>query len=189
MSPHKKKNAGFTLLEVLIALTIFALLAVITTAALRHSFLNQTHLNQQAKQMREMQLVLARLSRDLVQATNRPVRGESSRLFPALIGQPSYIEFTRGGTYSDSPTDKQNNLSRVGYLCQNDRLIRRTFLVLDPLERSQFEEETILTHVKKCRFVFLNKALQDLPVWRGGSTEPLPKAIQVTLTTEAWVKW
>ncbi len=186
MLNHNPKETGFTLLEVLIALAIFALLATMTAQALRQSFINQAHLKQQAEQMRDMQLVLARLTRDLVQATNRPIRGESLRLFPAFIGQPGYIEFTRGGTSSNPLMDKQHHLSRVGYRCKGGQLIRRTFLQLDPISRDQFEEETLLSHLKKCRFVFLNKTLQDLPAWRGGSTEPLPKAVQVTLTTKEW---
>jgi general secretion pathway protein J len=174
-------DGGFTLLEVLIALAIFSLLATITSVALKQSLTNRQQLLSQAERLTHIQLTLARLT-----------HGEAMRMFPAFIGQPTYIELTRGGESNQNPNFKQSHLSRVGYLCQDHQLIRRTYSQLDSLKRSDYEEEVILDHLTKCRFAFLNAALQFLPIWHNGARlenqaiEALPKAIQLKLTLEDW---
>lgn len=183
---HQK---GFTLIEILIALGIFALLAVMTASALRQSYLNQTAVAKQAKALHDIQLTFSRLTQDITQITNRPIRADNAHLFPAFIGQPTYIEFTKGGENIFSENSKQSYLVRVAYLCRDNKLTKRSFHQLDPLSREHFDDEVILEHLTTCRFSFFNSALQSFPLWRGAllvndqaSVEPLPKAIQVNLT-------
>lgn len=188
---HARK--GFTLLEVLIALTVFAILATITSTALHHAFSTRTHINEQAKTLNELQLALTLLARDSQQVVSRSIHGEGMQEFPMFIGQKNYYEFTRDGVINPLALEQRSTLKRIAILCQGDKLIRRSWLALDPVNHKHFEDKILLSRLTNCQFNYLNRNLQLLPEWRGsigGSSkiakEPLPKAIQVNLAMAAW---
>jgi general secretion pathway protein J len=186
------KQSGFTLLEILIALSIFALLAVLTSGALQQAFRSKTLLSNQMDQLKELQLAFALLTRDTAQITTRAVLGNEMHVFPSFIGQPSYIEFTRTGQVNLNLKLKQSTLIRIAYTCDRHQLIRRTFAQLDSINRSHIADEVLLKDLSTCRFAFVNAPLQVLPIWRPGAVrqnqqaEPLPKAIQLTLNHKSW---
>lgn len=190
--PPKSPNSGFTLLEVLIAMSIFAMLALITSGALQQAFRSKAVMFNQLDQTRQFQFTLAILSRDTIQATARAVLGDNMRTFPPFIGQPTYIELTRGGQVNLHLKLKRSTQIRIGYLCENHQLIRRTFMQLDSFSRDKYADEVLLDHLDTCRFAFINNSLQVLPIWRPGAirlnqqAEPLPKAIQLTTKSNVW---
>lgn len=193
MNPGRLRQHGFTLLEVLIALTVFAILATITSTALHHAFTTRSHINEQANTLNEMQMALTLLARDSQQVLARSIHAANMQEFPAFIGQKTYYEFTRDGIINPLAMEQRSSLKRVAILCQGDKLIRRSWLALDPMSRKQFEDKVLMTRLSACQFNYLNRNLQLLPEWRGsigGSSriakEPLPKAIQVNLTLAGW---
>ena len=139
-----------------------------------------------------MQFAMTLLERDIRQALNRPVRGEERRLFPGFVGEPAYIELTRGGHMHANPEAKASSLLRVAYLCKNHQLWRRIWLRLDPVSRLAYEDELLLDKLDKCRFAFLNKVQQILPKWhqgvilQGSASEALPRGVQVQLAVKGW---
>ncbi|MGQ3889530.1 type II secretion system minor pseudopilin GspJ [Legionella sp. CNM-1927-20] len=184
---QKKSNSGFTLLEILIAIAVFAILATLTSSALYYAFNTRARVTEQADRFTSLQLAISLLERDSLQVVNRPVRGNEMHLFPAFIGQASYLEFTRGGLANPNSIEKRSTLLRVGLLCKDNQLIRRTWPSLDPANKDQHEDRVLLDNLTKCHFAYLNKSLQVLPSWNVGTgeleqVEPLPKAIQLTLT-------
>lgn len=183
---QKKLTGGFTLLEILIAIAVFAILATLTSSALYYAFNTRARVTEQADRFTNLQLAISLLERDSLQIINRPVRGNEMHLFPAFIGQASYSEFTRGGHANPNSTEKRSTLLRVGLLCKENQLIRRTWPSLDPANKDKYEDRVLLDNLNKCQFAYLNKSLQILPSWNVGTgeleqVEPLPKAIQLTL--------
>ena len=90
---------GFTLLEVLIAIAIFALLGLGSYRML-HSVLNTDEATRQHElQLREVVRAFAVLEQDVAQVGARPVRDGFAELRPALLGEvePVAMEFTRLG--------------------------------------------------------------------------------------------
>lgn len=180
-----RTTQGFTLLEILVALAIFAILALITSQALKVAFRTKEILFKQTSELSQLELGFALLIADVNQITARPVLGNEMHLFPAFIGQPDYVEFTR----SDQAivTIKQPPFVRIAYLCKQNKLIRRRFNQLDSQDRKQFLDQTLFEGLSVCRFSYLNATLDVLPLWRSGAIkqnqqiEPLPKAIQVTI--------
>lgn len=186
------KTAGFTLIEIMIALAIFAIIATLTSGALLRSLQIGSHIAKQSEALHALQFTLALMSRDTTQIINRPIRGEEMRLFPAFIGQPQYLEFTRTGQTNPGSRDKQSNLIRVAYHCGEHQLERITYSQLDLVKRDQPEVEVLLSDLTQCHFTYLNAPLQVLSVWRAGAltqtqqSEPYPKAIRIEFTHLSW---
>ncbi|VEB36271.1 type II secretory pathway protein LspJ [Legionella sainthelensi] len=191
-SPLKKqkKIRGFTLIEILIALAVFAILATITTSVLYNAFTTRSRVNEQSYRLNEVQLAISLIQQDTSQVVERAIRGNEMRLFSAFIGQTNYLEFTRDGVVNPGSIEKRSTLKRVAYVCQEGTLIRRSWNTLDSLNRNAYEDKPLLSHLTDCHFGYLNQNLQILPEWREQAVslnqrkEPFPKALQVNLTLQ-----
>lgn len=186
------KHRGFTLIEILIALMVFAIIASITSSSLYHAFNTRKLVNAQADRLSSLQLAISIIQQDTIQTVNRPVRGNEMRLFPAFIGQLEYLELTRGGYINPQSQEKRTTLKRVALVCLDGKLLRRTWSTLDPADRNTYEDRELLDKLTDCHFNYLNKNLQVLPEWREQAfagnqpKEPLPKAIQINFKLQDW---
>jgi general secretion pathway protein J len=188
LSFHLKKPKGFTLIEILIALAVFAILATITTSVLYNAFTTRSRVNEQSERLNELQLAISLIQQDTSQVVERAIRGTDMRLFSSFIGQPNYLEFTRDGNVNPGSTEKRSTLKRIAYVCKEGALIRRTWSSLDSINRNTYEDKQLLAQLADCHFGYLNQSLQVLPEWREQAVnlnqrrEPFPKAIQVNVT-------
>jgi general secretion pathway protein J len=190
----KKQHQGFTLLEILIALAVFATLATLTSFAMYNAFHAQDRMAQQAERLTTLQLATTLIKRDTEQMVERAVRGNEMHIFPPFVGQTQYLEFTRSGIANPQATEKRSTLQRIAYLCDNNQLIRRSWETLDTIDRSRYEDRPLLGEVEDCQFAYLNHSLQVLPAWLANALqtnqhkEPFPKAIQLSLVLKNWGK-
>ncbi|MBI2785153.1 MAG: GspJ family T2SS minor pseudopilin variant LspJ [Legionella longbeachae] len=181
---------GFTLIEILIALAVFAILATITTSVLYNAFTTRSRVNEQSERLSKIQLAISLIQQDTIQTVERPIRGNDMRLFPPFIGQTNYLEFTRDGDVNPGSIEKRSTLKRIAYVCQSGTLLRRTWANLDPVNRNVYEDKLLLDHLINCHFEYLNQNSQTLPEWReqavniNQSKEPLPKAVQFNMTLQ-----
>ena len=93
-------TAGFTLLELLIAIAIFALLALATYRMFDSVMQTDQATRVQEQRMRELVRAMGALERDLTQAVERPVRDELGDNRGAFLSEgenDQIVEFTRGG--------------------------------------------------------------------------------------------
>ncbi|CAM2799377.1 GspJ family T2SS minor pseudopilin variant LspJ [Legionella worsleiensis] len=189
-----KKFKGFTLIEILIALTVFSILATITSSTLYYAFNARARVNEQAERLNALQLAVSIIQQDTIQVVDRPVRGNEMRLFPGFVGQPRYLEFTRDGIINPKSSEKRSSLKRVALICEDEKLIRRTWSSLDPLDRNDYEDKELVNHLSDCYFSYLNQNLNVLSEWReqalaqNQQQEPFPKAIQLNMTLDDWGK-
>ncbi len=189
-----KQNKGFTLIELLIALTLFAILATITSSSLYYAFNTRTKVNLQADRLSELQLAISMIEQDTAQVVARATRGNEMRLFPTLIGQPHYVEFTRDGLINPNSLEQRSTLKRVAYLCEQGAFLRRTWDSLDSINRNHYSDRVLITHVSSCHFNYLNHNVQVFDQWREQTREQessviqLPTAIQINLTLADWDK-
>ncbi|RUR19758.1 type II secretion system protein GspJ [Legionella sp. km535] len=189
-----KRNRGFTLIEILIALTVFAILASITSSVLYYSFNARTRVNEQADRLNSLQLAISIIQQDTTQTIERPIRGNEMRLFPGFVGQERYLELTRDGVANPKSSEKRSTLKRIALVCEDDKLIRRTWSSLDPVNRNMHLDKVLVNNLNDCYFNYLNQNLQVLSEWREQALaqnqrkEPLPKAIQINLVLNDWGK-
>lgn len=187
-----RSKHGFTLIEVLIALSVFAILATITSSSLYYAFNTRARVTVQAERLNALQMAISLIQQETRQIVNRPVRGNDMRLFSGFIGQDHYLEFTRDGHVNPGSLEKRSNLKRSALVCEKNKLLYRTWVNLDPAQRNDYEDKTLLDNLSDCGFAYLNQALQVLPEWRDQSAtpnphaDPLPKAIQMNLRLNDW---
>ncbi|MFA6304048.1 MAG: GspJ family T2SS minor pseudopilin variant LspJ [Legionella sp.] len=187
-----KTAKGFTLIEVLIALSIFAILATLTSSSLYYAFNNRARVNAQAEQLNNLQLAISIMQQDTLQAVDRSIRGNDMHTFPGFIGQANYFELTRGGIVNPDSLEQRSTLKRIALVCENNQLVHRTWESLDTLDRNVHNDKVLLSNLSACNFKYLNQSLQMLNEWRAQALaqdqtkEPLPKAIQVNVTLKEW---
>ncbi len=187
-----KKISGYTLIEILVALTVFAILASITASVMYRVSMTRTRVNEQADRLTQLQLAISLISNESEQIIERPVYGNDMHLFPAFIGRSQYAEFTRGGLANPAGLDKRSTLKRVALVCAGSRLYRRSWAVLDSPDRNNHQDKLLLDKLTDCHFNFLNHQLQVFNEWRASvvkqnqKKETLPKAIQLDITLSDW---
>jgi general secretion pathway protein J len=180
-------SLGYTLLEIMIALAVFAIVATISASAMYQAFDTRARVNVQAQQLNTIQLALSFITRDTEQIIERATLGNEMHSFAPFIGQANYVEFTRGGFVN--PTQAlRSTLQRVAYLCMNKKLIRRSWHHLDIPKRNQHEDRIIFDNVEACEFAYLNHSHQTLSEWRAYAMQQnqnrttSPIAIQMSIT-------
>ena len=180
------KNQGFTLIEIMVALIIFTIIASITAVSMHNILTSRERVNKQIENLTQWQIALAILEQDFKHVINRPVRTNSMQERAALQGTPNSVEFTRDGVNIVNETNL-TTLQRVAWRCNSGNLVRRYWLVLDPPQLNQYHEQVFLTKLKTCKFAYLGQANQTLANWntdtnpQGTQTITMPRAIMLTL--------
>lgn len=183
-----KRINAFTLIEILIALVIFSIIATLTSAILYQSYNSRDRVNTIADKFNEMQLAFALIERDTYQMIPRTVLGNDMLEYSEFIGTPTAAEFTRAGFANPGQKEQRAALQRISYYCSNDKLIRRNWFELDTLNRARFQEKILLSNLESCHFDYYNRNLQVLENWRpqqakvrfaGPRPELLPCAIKM----------
>lgn len=88
------QSAGFTLLELIVAVAVFALVAVMAQAGLRQVIADADALRDASERQREVQLLLLKLDRELGQVLRRPVRSAYGEERAALLGRADALEYS-----------------------------------------------------------------------------------------------
>lgn len=185
-------SRGYTLIEVIVALSVFAIIATMTSSVMYHVFDTRARVALQASQLDELQLVMTLLNHDTAQFIPRTIRAQDVRTFPAFTGTHQYMEFTRGGLVNPNAAAKRSTLKRVAYLCKKDSLIRRSWESLDIPVRTRFEDKILLDHLKACSIAYVSKYHQIMPEWQVYSVEKnqkietLPSGIKLTINPFGW---
>lgn len=185
-------SRGYTLIEILIALAVFAILSAMTANALQHAFSTKERVDIQANQLNSLQLTLSLITKDTEQVIDRAIIGADMRTSPPFIGQSHYVEFTRGGSVNPDELEKRSTLKRIAYLCKNKTLIRRSWHRLDTSSRELFQDNILLEDLNACDFSFIAANRQTLTEWheyalqQNQKKESLPSAIQLNLDLKQW---
>ena len=186
------RNKAFTLMEVLIALMVFSIIATITSSAMFYAFDTRSRINAYADKLTLLQLAVHLIEQDTNQIIDRPIRGDNMRMFPSFTGTSDYIEFTRAGFVNPNQRATRSTLKRVAYLCLDTRLIRRSWAQLDTPKRMKYEDRTILTDLSDCNFKYIDNKQQKYSEWLATiinttqEKQPFPTIIELTLKLKDW---
>ena len=116
MTRSNASAAGFTLVEVLIAMAITALISVVAYTGLSSALSGAESLRSASGRAHDINQTLALLSRDLRQVVNRPVVDEFGQVVPALMGGEMAREplsLTRAGWHNSSAAPRSTSSCRA----------------------------------------------------------------------------
>ena len=115
---------GFTLLELLVALTIFALISVAVFGCRTSMIDTKQHLEADSNKLRELQTAFRIIGRDIEQAIDRSIRAPYQPPLWALMWteHPGILELTTNGRRNPVRM-KRSSLQRVAFRLEDDLLI------------------------------------------------------------------
>ena len=184
---------GFTLLELLVALSIFAVIAVMAYGGLNIILTIHAETEQQAHQLADLQMMFTWLQRDIQQQVERPIRNEYGDKQPSIQGDRTYLEFTHAGWHNPVQLPR-SSLQRVAYRLGDKKLFREYWNVLDRAQDTKPIEIDLMKEVENLEFRFLDNRLQWHEHWPDTSLVPPEsddlklRAIEVTLEINSWGK-
>ena len=196
------RQQGFTLLELLVSLAIFALIGAMAYGGLQQVLEQQQATEVQSQQLADLQKSYRIMQRDLEQVINRGIRNQFGDPIDALVGGSGYdgIEFSRAG-HANPAGFLRSDLQRVAYVPDQDTLLRRTWRVLDRAQDSLPDEEVLVEGLQQFTIRFLDDADEWRDNWPPQQTQTqtggvgvtdLPRAAQVEIVlddvgTLSWV--
>ena len=187
------RGRGFTLLELLVAVALFAVVSALTYSGLMSVLQARAQTAQSAARLTAVQQAVSFLVRDLRQVADRPIRDEYGDVRPPLFAAPQHdptLELTRGG-WSNPTGVPRSALQRVAYRVEDDHLERVSWNVLDRAPGTTPYRARVLDGVLGLRLRFLDQQRQWLESWPalaadGTAVAGLPLAVEVTLELDDW---
>jgi general secretion pathway protein J len=195
------KTHGFTLLEVMVSLAIFALLSTACYQFLQSLVLSRAATLSSSEQRMELETSLLILEQDMRHLIPRSIRsqgdigqGENAERVPALTNRlDNLLEFSRAGL----PVGRSTELhapGRVSYHLEESEqglsLQRRVYQVLDKVESSPSYQQQLLSEVTTVSVRFLDEKGAWRETWPADAgsdqqSDPgisLPVAVEFALT-------
>ena len=189
------RQRGFTLLEVLVAIAIFAMISAMAYSGLANVLRANEHIEKERAAWRELSLLYLRMEEDISQACPRTIRDAYGVSLPAMqaqatdsraLGAPA-IEFTRRGIFlpvlDDTETQRtpsqakrpvRSDLQRVAYRLNDGVLSRLTWPDLDRAPQSQPQETVVLKDVTEFQLRYYAPKAGWVDNWPITETNGLP---------------
>jgi general secretion pathway protein J len=147
------RQAGFTLVEVLISLFIFALISVGTMMALIQSLEGKDRLRSAVAEINELNAARAIIRADITRLTLRPMRDELGGNMPYVLTTDggALLTFTRRGVENPGGLEARGDLQRVEYHFENGNLIRRTLAHENPAQSPKTYDRILLDDLQDAK--------------------------------------
>lgn len=171
------RQQGFTLIEILVAVAITALLAAMAFGGLNMVLDTADDTRAHQQRLRDLQLAMTLLARDLRQTVPRPVRtldADTEPAFTAGRAADTLFSTTRSGW--DNPAgQRRSTLQRVSWRVQEGRLIRSYHFHLDRAPDDTPRDLVLLDGVRTAELEVIDGGGQAHRSW---PPEPTPEQIE-----------
>jgi general secretion pathway protein J len=184
MTLHRRSR-GFTLFEMLIAVSIFAIIGVVAFGGLGQMTRTGQAVADANNRLSDLQFAVVYFSRDWTQVSTRKIRNQYGDEESNIIIDDGVITFTRSG-WSNLLGQKRSTLQRVQYLVIENQLIRRHWRSLDQGIAELPLQAVLLDDVESLEVEFLDAREKPIRVWPGDSAldggRPIVLAFRLELT-------
>lgn len=207
-----RSGKGFTLIEVMVAISIFAVVAAGVYRVLSAMVDTQEKIVSHSESLRDLQRALWLISTDMNQMVMRDVRKPNDNRSPALIADTDnyLLQFTRQGVRNPLLLAR-SDLERVAYSIGPDpdkyadqgsddkksnkkarHLLRHSWSALDRRDNAEETVQVLFRNVDEVRLEFLNEKgdwKEDWPEKKmddKAHTRILPAAIKILIKTEKY---
>lgn len=183
------REAGFTLVEVMITLLIFGLLAAAGVALLSFAVRAQGATGAKLERVSAMNRLTSILTADLAQASIRQTRGVGGELLPVFTGESgangsTMLRFVRDG-WSNLDGAPRASEQKVEYAIVDGALVRIAYPMLDGA--AALPPTAMLDHVRQIALRYrVNGAWSDR--WTGTPQFPVPAALELRLQRDDGVE-
>nr|WP_185378111.1 type II secretion system minor pseudopilin GspJ [Aeromonas enteropelogenes] len=185
--PPRPRHAGFTLLEMLVAIAIFATLSLGAYQVLQGVLTSDEVAKRKEARLYELQLAFTLLERDVTQMVPRSgrIEGENNKVLLAAsrFGQQSDdwgMAFMRGGWLNPDGMLPRSQLQRVGWRLKDQTLERLSYLYPDPVIGSEPRIQPVLKGVTALRLYFYDQG-RWREEWTQRSVLPYGLAVELDL--------
>lgn len=183
---------GFTLLEILIALLIFTIIAMLATGVLHTVIKAYDGTETKANRLTELQIALLLLSHDVPQSVDRPIINAIGKEDAAFIGTPRGFTLTQLSLANANSllNLKHNPLQRKGFYWYKEKLWRVSWPALDQPPKIKAKSSILINDVSFASFSYLDSQRKMHDSWPVDTDphHPLPQAVQIEMTLKGWGK-
>ncbi|MEE2025410.1 MULTISPECIES: type II secretion system minor pseudopilin GspJ [Alkalimonas] len=160
---RKGNSAGFTFIEMLLAIAIFAMVGMASFAVLNSVTTGDRLSRQAAERLQKVQFALMVLERDLMQISSRHIRiqGEAPRKERLLGGRfllesdADAIAFSQHGWRNPGMILPRSELQSLGYRLQEEQLQRLYTLYPDAVTGTEPRVQVLLADITELEFRYL----------------------------------
>lgn len=202
MNYYRDKASGFTLVELMVAMAIFALMAAMMYGGFQGIVTAKGSTDRNAARLKALQMTYLHMGRDFRHLTNRSIRDEfGSTQQPLMSAQTGLyiLELTRTGypnpanylLVSNDPRYMRSNLKRVAYGLEDNTLYKYSWNVLDRGPDSRPSKMKLLDNVEQITLEFLDnnnewKEYWPLPALTQGAAVEFPRVVKITIDLKDW---
>ncbi len=184
-----RSSQGVTLIEVVVALFILALLAIGGYRGLTAVLQARDAVAQETRKWQQLMFFFARMEQDVAQVLHRPVRDQVGNVQPEWLGlatvaarNEAQLAFTRAGM-SDAGAALLVP-QRIGYRLEDDTILLLRWPALDQAANAEPQRYPLLSGVREFKLRYLSTAGGWYEQWppSGQGAPGLPVAVEVALT-------
>jgi general secretion pathway protein J len=206
------RRSGMTLIEVLVAMLVFALVAAAAALSLRLATDARDQLSSAEARLAELEIARLLIKEDLAQVVARRTRDEfgdtfgpaflggvETRIRPPVPGETLLAAFVRGGWANPEYDAPRSSLQFVEYLVRDGALIRRTRPFLDDARGQPRHERVLMGAVRDVSIRFLGAPLTAIarddpdagwqvgwPIPGASYADAPPRALALTVTMQRY---
>lgn len=193
-----KSARGFTLVEILVATLVAAILAAMAFTAMSEAMQNRARVREIQQRLVDVQFAIRSLVQDFSQVAPRPVRVPVGEGYDAALrgqaGDSSVVVMTRAG-WSNPAGLQRSGLQRVRYELREGVLYRDYWTVLDAQTQPDPVPRVLLENVSGFTVRYMNDGRQWQDTWppaQPGGQGNLrflrwrPIAVEVTIELADW---
>lgn len=183
---NSHRQTGFTLVEVLVAILIFALMSAVAYRGLDSVLASEMHISEKDAQWSALALTFGQMQQDFNLAVARPIRNTVDQQAAAISGRkpPLGAEDVQLALTLMQNGQDDAAVWRVGYRLRSGRLEYLVWPAADQAPQARPRTITLMEHMSKFELRFLDASGSWQPQWPDKTGTAFPRAVEISLQSE-----